>query len=473
MAKRAENDEPVGKHDKKYKQEGIRQTFMNDTQAREFIQKISKSGSVYGLDGISGLMERLGNVHEQLAVIHVAGTNGKGSVCAMIAAVLKASGYRTGVYSSPAVFAAEETVSIDGVWISSDEFAQLATKVQAACADMQAEGQPHPTAFEVETAIALCYFAQMNCDYVVLETGLGGALDATNLIRQPVCSVLTSISMDHMAVLGNSLAEIAEAKTGILKAGCPCVSAVQKPEAASVVQAAASGRGCELYVADPACIQDFTYDRNGSSFRLAAEVLESGSDSAGSEDAYGSPHKKLHCPLAGAFQRQNLACAAAVFQVLRRKGVRITYESLSAGLSGVQLHGRFERIGEEPDFYIDGAHNEDAVLLLLETVQKCFTNRRIIYIIGVLADKDYEKALRPILQYAAQIFTVTPQNERALHGGRLAEWAARYHPSVSYVPDPAQAAAAAQVAAGTEGVVLAFGSFSYLGEIRQAVRRDL
>ena len=141
---------------------------MNETQARNFIQEISKYGSVYGLTSISSLMERLGNVHEQLAVIHVAGTNGKGSVCAMIASVLQASGYRTGVYSSPAVFAAEETTAVNGTSISQEEFAQLATKVQAACADMQAEGLPHPTAFEVETAIAFCYFKQKDCDYVVL-----------------------------------------------------------------------------------------------------------------------------------------------------------------------------------------------------------------------------------------------------------------------------------------------------------------
>ena len=431
---------------------------MNETQARNFIQEISKYGSVYGLTSISSLMERLGNVHEQLAVIHVAGTNGKGSVCAMIASVLQASGYPTGVYSSPAVFAAEETTAVNGTSISQEEFAQLATKVQAACADMQAEGLPHPTAFEVETAIAFCYFKQKECDYVVLETGLGGEMDATNLIKKPVCSVLTSISMDHMAVLGNSLGEIARAKAGIMKEGCPCVSVVQEPEAAMEVRKAAERIGCRLHIAQEDCIQDFIYDVNGSSFRLEADCFS---------------HKSLHCPLAGEFQKQNLACAVTVFKVLRRLGVSISFESICSGLSSLQLHGRFERIRLQPDFYIDGAHNENAVRLLGRTIQKCFTNRRIIYIIGVLGDKAYKKALKPVLQYAAQIFTITPDNARALDGSDLAEWAAKLHPAVSYEPDIARAAAQAQAAAGADGIVIAFGSLSYLGEIRQAVRKDL
>lgn len=427
---------------------------MNDRQARNYIQQISKRGSVYGLDQIRNLMERLGNVQEELSIIHVAGTNGKGSVCAMTASILTESGYRTGVYSSPAVFSEEEIISVDGEPISSQEFAELITKVRKACLDLQSEGLAHPTAFEIETAAAFCYFYRRNCDFVVLETGLGGELDATNFITHPVCSVLTSISMDHMAVLGNTLAEIAKAKAGIIKVGCPCVSAVQKPEAAAVIKKKAELSGCRLYIAEPDRLADFSYDEKGSYFTVLSELSD----------------KPFCCALAGEFQKQNIACVLTVIRALREKGIQITAEAVRAGLAKVQLHGRFERICEQPEFYIDGAHNEDAVAFLQNTIQNRFTNRFIVYIIGVLADKDYEKALQPILPYAAQIYTITPPNDRALDGAVLAEWAGRCHQKVTFVPDIAHAVSLAAETAGAEGVVLAFGSFSFLKDIRQAVR---
>ncbi len=456
---------------------------MNDRQARNYIQQISKRGSVYGLDQIRNLMERLGNVQEKLSIIHVAGTNGKGSVCAMTASILKESGYRTGVYSSPAVFSEEEIISVDGEPISSQEFAELITKVRKACLDLQSEGLAHPTAFEIETAAAFCYFYRRNCDFVVLETGLGGELDATNFITHPLCSVLTSISMDHMAVLGNTLAEIAKAKAGIMKAGCPCVSAVQKPEAAAVIKKKAELSGCRLYIAEPDRLADFSYDEKGSYFKVLSEQQLQNifvNDKQGECPKPMPGHQKtdfetelsgktFYCALAGEFQRQNIACVLSVMKALREKGIQITAEAVRAGLAKVQLHGRFERIYEQPEFYIDGAHNEDAVAFLQNTIQNRFTNRYIVYIIGVLADKDYEKALQPILPYAAQIYTITPPNDRALDGAVLAEWAGRCHQKVSFVPDIAHAVSLAAETAGAEGIVLAFGSFSFLKDIRQAV----
>ncbi len=422
---------------------------MDYGQARDFIKETGKYGSVYGLDSICGLMARLGDVHEQLSMIHVAGTKGKGSVCTMLAGVLQAAGYRTGVYLSPAVFAPEESFQVGGGLIPQETFAQLAEKVQAACSAMTEEGLPHPTAFEVETAIAFCFFKQEGCDLVVLETGLGGTTDATNLITRPVCSVITSISKDHMALLGNTLEEIAAAKAGIIKPGCPCVSAQQEPQVKKVLEQTAAAQNSELRFADDSHICSFLYKEENSEYAT----------------------KKLHGTLAlsGAFQKENLACVLETLALLQERGIVVTDEAIQDGLAKAWLPGRFEKISSAPDVYLDGAHNEGAALRLRETIQGCFAGRRVVYVIGIFADKEYEKLLAATLAEAAQVFTVTPDHPRALDGRKLAQLAQKYHPAVTYVPDLAQAAVLAQEAAGQEGVVLAFGSFSFLPQFKRAV----
>lgn len=434
---------------------------MNQEQAEAFIRETRKYGMIYGLESIRSLMARLGNVQDQLQIVHVAGTNGKGSVCAMLAGILQAAGYRTGVYSSPAVFEPEEIIQVDGKSVPQAVFAELAGKVQAACREMVQEGLPHPTAFEVETAIAFCYFKQEACAYVVLEAGLGGAEDATNLITHPLCSVLTSISMDHMGILGHTLEEIAAAKAGIMKRGCPCVSSVQKPEAAKVLQRAAAEQGIELRAADVSCIRSFSYDEEKSWYEVSAQA-----------ECDLKKVWKGTLGLTGACQKENLACVLEVIKLLREKGIRIPQEALRKGLADVRLPGRFEKISRKPDFYIDGAHNEGAALCLRKTLRSCLlgVGRRIVYIIGVFADKEYEKLLQIMLPDAVQVFTITPDHPRALSGAALAQLAGTMHPAVSYVPDLAQAAALAAEAAGAKGAVLAFGSFSYLGALKAAVK---
>lgn len=458
---------------------------MDQEQAEAFIRGIRKYGMVYGLESIRSLMARLGNVQDQLRILHVAGTNGKGSVCAMLAGILQAAGYRTGVYSSPAVFKPEEIIKVDGKCISREAFAELAGKVQAVCTDLVNKGLRHPTAFEAETAIAFCYFKQEACEYVVLEAGLGGAEDATNLIMHPLCSILTSISMDHMGILGHTLEEIAAAKAGIMKPGCPCVSSVQKPEVVRVLQRAAAKQGSELRIADTSCIRSFSYHDEKSCFEVSdmffglqtgafcqAETCQEQQGMAAQAEGDLKKVLKGTLGLTGACQKENLACVLEVVKLLREKGVRITQEALLTGLADVRLPGRFEKISREPDFYIDGAHNEGAALCLRETVRDCLsgTGRRIVYIIGVFADKEYEKLLRIMLPDAVQVFTVTPDHPRALSGETLARLAGTMHPAVSYVPDLAQAAVLAAEAAGAGGAVVAFGSFSYLKALKAAVK---
>lgn len=435
-------------------------TNYNGICANEYLKEISKSGINYSLSNIRHLMAYLGNVQDTLQIVHVAGTNGKGSVCAYLEAVLHASGYRVGVFSSPAVFNRMEIWRINGRQMTQQELSGFTAKVRKACMQMEKDGLGQPSVFEVETAIAFCYFKQEQCDVVLLEAGLGGAEDATNVIKHPLCSVLTSISKDHMEYLGNTIEQIAAAKAGIIKPGCPCICAVQKPQVYEVLRTAAQTAGSELYLAETAdsvFIRDYQYDVSGSRVFLCWD----------GQDAV------VHTKMTGAFQRENIACALETIRLLAKKGFRVTRQSMISGLEKAYIPGRFERIGNQPAFYIDGGHNEGAAQLLEKTVQNCFTNEAIVYIIGVLADKEYQKVLQTMLPYAREVFTVTPDNKRALDGRKLAQVAMRYHPAVTYVADIREAVKRAAGAAGAAGAVLAFGSFSYLRAVRQAVRDEI
>ncbi len=491
---------------------------MEYKQARDFIKETGTAGIIFGLDSIRSLMERLGNVQEQVPYVHVAGTNGKGSVCAMLAQILMACGYRTGIYASPAVFEPEEIIKINGEPVSKERFAGLIERVQRACVSMEQDGLRRPTAFEVETAAAFCYFQEENCEIVLLEAGMGGSLDATNLIAHPFLSILTSVSIDHRAYLGDTLCEIAAAKCGIIKPGCPCVTARQQPQVLEVIKKAAAEKESELWKADSSVICNFAYDAQESRFETAGMVaageqekeagMESSAAAAGqektdsmesgmaaaeqekagietalkSEETYDT--EKMNClaadlhgihgtlALTGACQRENLACVLTAVSLLKGKGLRITSREVLEGLSKVRLPGRFERIRTQPEIYIDGAHNEGAALRLRETVQNCLAGRRVVLIIGVFADKEYKKVLKIMLPCAAAVFTVTPDHPRALDGRILAQQAAEYHTAVSYVPGISQAVRLAEEAAGTGGAVLAFGSFSYLKELKQAVKDE-
>ena len=237
---------------------------MNYQQAREFVKEAGKNGSIYGLDSIKSLMSRLGNVHRQLSILHAAGTNGKGSVCTMLAQILAAQGYKTGQYASPAVFHPLEIIKINGAAVSKEQFAQAAGDVRAACAQMTQEGLAHPTAFEIETAIAFCCFQREACDFVVLETGLGGELDATNVTEHPICSILTSISRDHMAILGDTLQEIAAAKAGIIKPGCPVIVYRQEPAVLNRIKAYCKNN--QWIVTDPDQLERLSCTPEGQTF---------------------------------------------------------------------------------------------------------------------------------------------------------------------------------------------------------------
>ena len=445
---------------------------MTYEEAKAFLEKAKQYGSVLGLASICDLMAELDNVQETLSVIHVAGTNGKGSTCTMIAEVLKEAGYLVGRYSSPAVFFYEEIYQINGEPIPQDDYAVCMEAVKASCERLIAVGKPHPTAFEIETALAFLYFAKKQCDFVVLETGMGGATDATNLISSPICSVLTDISRDHMGFLGDSLAEIAGVKAGIIKQGRPVVTVCQKPEAMTVIEERARQMKAKLILAKEERICSIRYDADGMELVCVGsrrERLLPKED--GQAVRAGAEELCLQLSLTGAHQVRNALLALTVAETLHDMGYHISKEHVLKGFENTRWAGRFETIHREPRIIIDGAHNEGAAEKLRDTIENCFTNQPITYIIGVLADKEHEKMLELLLPYAGKVYTVTPDNPRALSGEALYLEAKKYHSNVICADSVGQAVRCAVANAGSGEVILAFGSLSYLGQVKEAVEQ--
>lgn len=422
---------------------------MNYEEAAEFADSTKKYGSILGLESIRNLMQELGNIQEQLHIIHVAGTNGKGSVCAFLSAALTEAGYRVGRYNSPAVFERREVFRIGETMISKEEYAAVFERVQTACEVLTKRGCPHPTVFEVETAAAFLWFYEKKCDLVLLETGMGGETDATNLITHPVCSVLTSIGMDHMQYLGNTIEEIAKVKAGVIKKGCPVVALKQGDSVCEVIKNKAEECGSRCVLVEvPQYMQEAP---------IWGTTLQ--------DVHYGS----VHTALGGIWQRENLSLALAVLKLLEESGYPITKEAVQNGIAKTIWHGRYEVLQTEPLFIIDGAHNPIAAKRLKETIEKDFTNREIIYIIGVLADKEHEKMLRLLLPGAKAVFTVTPDSPRALDGESLAKEARKYADNIWHVPDIGKAVKMAKETAKESDVILAVGSLSYLKEVKKAL----
>ena len=426
---------------------------MNYEEAMAFLEDTKKYGSQLGLESIRNLMHELGDVQEQVPAVHIGGTNGKGSVGAMLSAVLSEAGYRVGRFATPDVFAYEEEFLMNGKPVTKERLAQLFTDVSEACQKLTAKGLPHPTRFEVETAAAFLWFFEEDCDLALVEVGMGGATDATNLITRPLVSLLTSVSMDHMQFLGNTLREIAQVKAGIIKKGCPVVTVAQKPEVMEVIRQTAGEKQARLIVAEFSQAEDVVYTPEGSSFSVRG-------DGAGS-----SLPVELGIP--GSWQVENALCALKTLEILAGKYPKITRGTVQAGLKEARWPGRLEQISSDPVFFLDGAHNEDAVRKLRFSFDAIFPERTVVYIMGVLADKDYSGMIRQMFRSGDRVFTVTPPNPRGLPAEALA--AALQNCGVSAVPceSSAEAVRHAVAEAGREDVILAFGSLSYLKGIRE------
>lgn len=435
---------------------------MNYREAMQYIDELRPLGRVMGLESMRRLCEKLGNPQEQLKFVHIAGTNGKGSVLAYVSTVMQEAGYRVGRYLSPAVREYREVFQVDGKTITQSGFCKYLEPVKVAAASMAEEGLPHPTLFEVETAVAFLFFQDKECDLVVLETGLGGALDATNVVEQTLAAVFSSISMDHMDILGDSLEEIATAKAGIIKNKCYVISVQQSPEAMKILRQAALLKKGKFLTADVSRAKHVRYGVTKQSFDYER-------------------YKNLEISMLGQFQIENAVLAVETVLALGRCGYKIPEEKLRRGLLETKWPGRFDVIAKRPLFIADGAHNEDAAKKLAESIRFYFTNRKIIYIMGMLQDKEADKVIRSTSTLASHIITVTPPaGDRAMPALDLAQTAREYHSAVTAADSVQEAVEIAYLLAGKdkEAVIIAFGSLSYLGELmdivihRDTIRRD-
>ena len=425
---------------------------MNYQEMMNYIENISQYGSVPGLDNIRELLARLDNPQNALKFVHIAGTNGKGSTLAYISTVLAHAGYKTGRYISPTISDYRERFQINGRMITKKDVCAYMERIKQAADSMQAEGLMHPTIFEVETALGFLYFKEKQCDIVVLETGLGGTLDATNIITTTLAAVIASISMDHMAFLGDTLDKIAENKVGIIKNNCYVITAKQEAEVMHVIEQKCEAFNCELRVADFTKIEKVKYGINKQCFSYKT-------------------WKNIVIHMAGKYQIANCILAIETLEVLAKAGYPVSTKDMLTGLEQTQWHGRFSVIAQKPLFVIDGAHNEDAAKKLAESIQFYFTNKRIIYIMGVLRDKEYVKMIEATHCAAEHIITVTPpHNPRALQAYELTQEVQKYHSCVTVADSLEEAVEISYLLAKKDTVIIAFGSLSYLGALTEIVK---
>lgn len=424
---------------------------MNEREAMAYLNDISVRGSVLGLKNMRELLSMLGNPQHSLRFIHIAGTNGKGSVSAYVSSVLSEAGCRTGQYTSPHLFSYYEKYRVNGKDIEEETFAHHLEKVRKAAEEMERSNSLCPTCFEVETATAFLYFAEEKCDVVVMETGLGGISDATNVVETTLVSVLTSIGMDHMNFLGNSLREIAEKKAGIIKEGCTVVSAAQETEAQEVIEREAENRNCPLRIVREDLICPLW-------FNISEQIFD-----------YGR-WKKLKICLAGAYQFKNAALSLEVIEALREKGFCISDRAVYDGMKKTIWRGRFTPISKSPIVILDGAHNEAAAIELKKSIELYLKERNIYFIMGIFRDKEYEKVIRLTAPMAQYIIAVeTPGNPRALPAEELKQEIAKVNPSVESAKSIGLAVKRIYEKADAEAAIVIFGSLSFLAEAERVV----
>lgn len=398
----------------------------------EFYTATPKFTHEPGLEVMRALMARLGDPQAALRCVHIAGTNGKGSCAAMTDSVLRSAGYRTGLFTSPDLVSMSERIRVNGVNIKTSDFAAVTDRVKAACA-----GLPEPSYFEKITAAAFLYFAEQDCHYVVLETGLGGRLDATNVIESPACSVIMPIGFDHTGVLGDTLPAIAGEKAGIFKPGCPAVCAPQHNDALAVIRDAAQAKRCPFSLVDITKLHPLSHSPAGQFF------------------SYGDL-ENVELSLLGSHQMQN---ACAVIETARTLGV--DNAAIRAGLKNAEWPCRFEYIPGTPPFLLDGAHNAHGAAALAAGLREYLPGQKFTMVIGVMADKDYTDILALMEPLAERFITLAPDSPRAIPAGKLAGM-------IKSVPaEAADSIGEAVAMAKSYGdPVCAFGSLYYIGTVR-------
>ena len=420
---------------------------MNYTEAIEYIHSVNWMFCNPGLDRVKALCHALGDPQDSLKFIHVAGTNGKGSFCAMTDSILRAEGYKVGLFTSPYIMEFGERMRVDGKNIADEELCDLVERVRPIADAMEDK----PTEFELITALAFLYFAEKKCDYVVLECGLGGRLDATNIIKTPILSVITGIALDHTAILGDTEEKIAGEKAGILREGVPALWCGSHKGAEQVIAAKAEEVGSRL----------IKIDRSG--MKIKKTTLE------GTDFDFGA-HTDIHIPLLGSYQPLNAANVLTAVDALREIGVEISDEAVKAGMASVVWHARFEVINKAPLVIADGGHNPEGIDGAVESVKQYFSER-VAIVTGVMADKDYRYMAGRMSEVAERVFCLTPDNPRALPARDYARVFEAL--GVSAAPyGSVEEAVGAAMAWGRENdtPVICLGSLYMYGEVARAVK---
>lgn len=382
---------------------------MTKQEAVDYINAHNWSQWRLGLGRITELLERLGNPQNELRFVHIAGSNGKGSTSAMIERILREAGYRTGLFPSPYIEDFRERIQVSGEYISEEDLCEITELVRVEADAME----DHPSQFELVTAIGMIYFCRRKCDIVVLEVGLGGEFDATNVIKAPEAAVITHIGLEHTEYLGDTLAKIARTKSGIIKTGSDVVLYENDPEVMGVVKVVCKAKNCPLHIARFSRIEPLETSLEGQTFALHG--------AAGRED---DPVVKLRLSLLGEYQLHNAVTALTAIEVLRKRGFTISEEAVKAGLVKVQWPARFEVLCREPLFILDGGHNPQCAEALAGSLEAYLPDEKgkLILLMGVLADKDYAQIIETLAPYAGEFVCVTPDSDRALPAEKLASF---------------------------------------------------
>ena len=415
---------------------------MTAKEAVEYIHSITWMGSKPGLERTFELLEKMGNPQHKLKFIHIAGTNGKGSTTAMTASILQQAGYRVGMFTSPCIYKFNERIQVNGENISDKDLAEITAFVKPLAAAME----DHPSEFELVSCIGFEYFLRKKCDIVVLEVGMGGALDSTNVIPVPEVAVLTNIGLDHTDFLGNTLEEIAETKAGIFKEGGDAVLYPAVPGVEATVERICKERNMRLHKADFSLLTGKSRSLEGQTFDYA-------------------DRKELQLPLLGDHQLHNAAVVLTIVDVLKGKGWNIEEEHIREGLRVVTWPGRFQIMRRDPLFIIDGGHNPQCIEALVKNVEDYLANRRIVVLSGVLADKDYGQMYVPVMPFVEEFVCITPPSPRKLEATELAKHLQANGAKATPCDTIAEGVRLAVEKAGKDGVVLCFGSLYTIGDI--------
>ena len=420
---------------------------MTYEEALKYIHSVNWVGSKLGLERTQELLAKLGNPEKKLKFIHIAGTNGKGSTAAMLSSILEQAGYRVGLYTSPFINLFNERMQVNGRQITDDTLVELTGVIQPYADAME----DAPTEFELITALAMEYFRRERCDIVVLEVGMGGALDSTNVIDAPEAAVITAMGLDHVKELGPTMADIARAKAGIIKAGGAVVSYGGNSEADPVFEAVCREKGAQLHQPAFSAIVPGAFDLDGQSFSYKG-------------------WKDLRIPLAGAYQMNNAAVVLETVAVLREQGWVISDDAVRTGMAHTRWPARFEVLRREPVFIVDGGHNPHGIRATAESLKRLFPGRKITFVTGVMADKDVESILGLIVPLASEFFTVRPDNPRAMPAQELAERIQAMGAKATACGSVAHGVTKAVEAEGAAGVACALGSLYMSGEVRDCFK---